>query len=182
MDSLSPPLAHQLRSAGISSRHRAAVWHFSDCQTAVDSGTSYRSVCDARASDPCCASQAGVEGATDVRKLMDADIKPDDRLVTGQLDNGLRYVILPNKLPPQRFEAHLEIHAGSVDELPNEQGIAHLVEHVTFLGSQRREKLLGSGARANAYTDFHHTVFHVHSPLLNKDTKAPLLPQVRART
>ena len=32
-----------------------------------------------------------------------------------------RYVILPNKLPPQRFEAHLEVHAGSVDERTDEQ-------------------------------------------------------------
>ena len=32
-----------------------------------------------------------------------------------------RYVILPNKLPPTRFEAHLEIHAGSVDEGVDEQ-------------------------------------------------------------
>ena len=42
-------------------------------------------------------------------------------LVTGQLKNGLRYVILPNKTPPNRFEAHLEVHAGSVDELQNQQ-------------------------------------------------------------
>ena len=42
-------------------------------------------------------------------------------LVTGQLENGLRYVMLPNKTPPNRFEAHLEVHAGSVDELPNQQ-------------------------------------------------------------
>ena len=32
-----------------------------------------------------------------------------------------RYVILTNKLPPTRFEAHLEIHAGSVDEGVDEQ-------------------------------------------------------------
>lgn len=48
-------------------------------------------------------------------------IPGDPRLVTGQLDNGFRYVLLPNKLPPQRFEAHLEVHAGSVDERPDEQ-------------------------------------------------------------
>ncbi len=118
--------------------------------------------------------------AADVRSLLEADIKRDTRLVTGQLDNGLRYVIYPNQLPPKRFEAHLEVHVGSVDELPDEQGIAHLVEHVTFLGSQRRETLLGTGARANAYTDFHHTVFHVHSPITNSNTGAPMLPQVRA--
>lgn len=28
------------------------------------------------------------------------------------LDNGLRVVILPNRSPVDRFEAHLEVHAG----------------------------------------------------------------------
>ena len=77
----------------------------------------------------------------------------------------LHYVILPNAVPPRRFEAHLEVHAGSIDEEVDEQGLAHLVEHVTFLGSKKREGLLGTGSRSNAYTDFHHTVFHIHSPL-----------------
>eukprot|EP00850_Spirogloea_muscicola_P024490 SM000913S24374 [mRNA] locus=s913:667:1994:+ [translate_table: standard] len=57
------------------------------------------------------------------------------------------------------------MHAGSVDEEEGEQGVAHMIEHVTFLGSKKREKLLGTGARSNAYTDFHHTVFHVHAPV-----------------
>jgi len=126
-----------------------------------------------------CATLAGVEGATDIKSLMlDRPIAGEKGLVVGQLENGLRYVILPNKLPPQRFEAHLEIHAGSVDEKEDEQGVAHLVEHVTFLGSKRRENLLGTGARANAYTDFHHTVFHVHAPVINGATGGPMLPQV----
>lgn len=63
-----------------------------------------------------------------------------------------------------RFEAHMEVHVGSIDEEDDEQGIAHMIEHVAFLGSKKREKLLGTGARSNAYTDFHHTVFHIHSP------------------
>ena len=74
-------------------------------------------------------------------------------------------MVLPNPVPPRRFEAHLEVHAGSIDEDTDEQGLAHLVEHVTFLGSKKREGLLGTGSRSNAYTDFHHTVFHIHSPL-----------------
>lgn len=52
------------------------------------------------------------------------------------------------------------------------------MEHVTFLGSKRRESLLGTGARANAYTDFHHTVFHVHAPVRNAITNTDMLPQV----
>ena len=103
-------------------------------------------------------------------------------LLTGTLPNGLRYVVLPNATPPGRFEAHLEIHAGSVDERPDQQGLAHVVEHVTFLGSRRREGLLGTGARSNAYTDFHHTVFHVHAPAVNGALPGapPMLPQVLA--
>lgn len=67
-----------------------------------------------------------------------------------------------------RFEAHMEVHTGSIDEEDDEQGIAHMIEHVAFLGSKKREKLLGTGARSNAYTDFHHTVFHIHSPTSTK--------------
>ena len=48
-------------------------------------------------------------------------VKLNPKLVVGALDNGLRYVIMPNPTPPQRFEAHLEVHAGSVDERENEQ-------------------------------------------------------------
>ena len=61
------------------------------------------------------------------------------------------------------------------------QGVAHFVEHVTFLGSKKRENLLGTGARANAYTDFHHTVFHVHAPIINGVTGQQMLPQVGTR-
>eukprot|EP00798_Chlamydomonas_sp_ICE-L_P019762 gene19762-26456_t len=114
-----------------------------------------------------CATLAGIEGSTALETLLDTEIDPEANLVKGVLENGLRYVILPNKLPPKRFEAHLEIH-----------GVAHFVEHVTFLGSKKRESLLGTGARANAYTDFHHTVFHVHAPVVNSVTGQQMLPQV----
>lgn len=110
--------------------------------------------------------------------LLSQPLQNHPRLETGHLPNGLRYVILPNVTPPSRFEAHLEVHAGSVDEGEGEQGIAHLVEHVTFLGSKKREGLLGTGARSNAYTDFHHTVFHVHAPHANANTGEPMLPAV----
>ena len=40
------------------------------------------------------------------------ELREHPDLVRGQLENGLRYAILPNRVPPNRFEAHLEIHAG----------------------------------------------------------------------
>ncbi|XP_068653506.1 stromal processing peptidase, chloroplastic-like [Aristolochia californica] len=100
------------------------------------------------------------------------------KLYRGQLKNGLCYLILPNKVPANRFEAHMEVHVGSIDEEEDEQGIAHMIEHVAFLGSNKREKLLGTGARSNAYNDFHHTVFHIHSSTSTKDSDGDLLPFV----
>ncbi|KAI9382569.1 hypothetical protein POPTR_014G149200v4 [Populus trichocarpa] len=111
-------------------------------------------------------------------EFLHSELPCHPKLHRGQLKNGLRYLILPNKVPPNRFEAHMEVHAGSIDEEDDEQGIAHMIEHVAFLGSKKREKLLGTGARSNAYTDFHHTVFHIHSPTSTKDADGDLLPSV----
>ncbi|KAK9270537.1 hypothetical protein L1049_026118 [Liquidambar formosana] len=116
--------------------------------------------------------RAGLEG------FLISELPSHPKLYRGQLKNGLRYLILPNKVPPNRFEAHMEVHVGSIDEEDDEQGIAHMIEHVAFLGSKKREKLLGTGARSNAYTDFHHTVFHIHSPTSTKDSDGDLLPFV----
>ncbi|CAI7839775.1 unnamed protein product [Closterium sp. NIES-53] len=116
----------------------------------------------------------------EVEALLAERLPSHPKVHRGMLVNGLRYVILPNKLPPNRFEAHLEMHVGSVDEREDEQGLAHLIEHVTFLGSRKREKLLGTGARSNAYTDFHHTVFHVHAPVTMQGSQEPMLPMVLA--
>ncbi|XP_070665321.1 stromal processing peptidase, chloroplastic-like isoform X2 [Malus domestica] len=119
----------------------------------------------------------GVE-KTELEGFLSSEIPSHPKLYRGQLKNGLRYVILPNKVPPNRFEAHMEVHSGSIDEQDDEQGVAHMIEHVAFLGSKKREKLLGTGARSNAYTDFHHTVFHIHSPISSKDSDGDLLPYV----
>jgi len=85
-------------------------------------------------------------------------------LVSGRLENGLEYVILPNSSPAGRFEAHLEVFSGSADEQEDQQGMAHLVEHVAYMGSRKRERLFGTGSQTNAYTDFHHTVFYACCP------------------
>lgn len=82
------------------------------------------------------------------------------------LPNGLHYLILPNAAPEGRFECHLEVFAGSSDELEHQQGMAHLVEHISYMGSRKRERLFGTGSQTNAYTDFHHTVFYASCPCL----------------
>jgi secreted Zn-dependent insulinase-like peptidase len=67
------------------------------------------------------------------------------------------------------------MHVGSVDELEKEQGIAHFVEHITFLGSRKRDNLSSMGGRSNAFTDFQHTLFHITCPTLETGSKRPLL-------
>ncbi len=52
--------------------------------------------------------------APEVEHLLDTELEQHSSLVQGQLSNGLKYVILPNAVPPERFEAHLEICAGDM--------------------------------------------------------------------
>ena len=96
-------------------------------------------------------------------------------LVRGSLRNGLRYSILKNKVPPKRFYVNLEVHAGSIDEADDEQGLAHFLEHMLFLGSEAyphpediKKVLTRLGmsqlADANAYTDFRSTVYTLSAP------------------
>ncbi|CAE7201626.1 SPP [Symbiodinium necroappetens] len=75
----------------------------------------------------------------------------------------MRYVILRHQVPAGRVEAHLEFHVGSIDEQENQRGMAHMLEHVCFLGSERRMQLQsgGLGMTSNACTDFNHTVYHL---------------------
>lgn len=49
----------------------------------------------------------------DLESILDTKLEQHKDLVQGQLENGLKYVILPNAVPPERFEAHLEICAGT---------------------------------------------------------------------
>ena len=81
----------------------------------------------------------------------------------------MRYVILPNATPTGKFEAHLEVLSGSAHELEHQQGMAHLLEHVAWMGSPKRQAMSGTGSKANAYTDFHHTVFYASCPCVLDD-------------
>lgn len=62
------------------------------------------------------------------------------------------------------------------DELEPQQGIAHLTEHVAYMGSRKRERLFGTGSQTNAYTDFHHTVFYAACPIVTPRGNMPMLP------
>ena len=67
-------------------------------------------------------------------KLND-EIPLDQNILTGKLDNGLKYYIRVNKKPEDRAFLRLAVNAGSVLENDDQQGLAHLVEHMAFNGS-----------------------------------------------
>lgn len=100
-----------------------------------------------------------------LEQLMQTDLPEHAGLKKGVLPNGLRYAILRNAAPPGRFDAFLEIFAGSADELESQQGMAHIVEHISYMGSRKRERLFGTGSQTNAFTDFHHTVYFACCPV-----------------
>jgi hypothetical protein len=60
------------------------------------------------------------------KKLTSDPLPVHPEVRSGVLENGLPYIILPNRSPPGRFEAHLQVFSGSADELEPQQGIAHL--------------------------------------------------------
>lgn len=47
-----------------------------------------------------------------VNELLNEELEQMKDLVVGHLENGLKYVICPGKVPRERFEAHLEVHVG----------------------------------------------------------------------
>ena len=60
----------------------------------------------------------------------------DEAVLRGALPNGLRYYILENSVPKNSAVFYLIVDAGSIDEGPNERGLAHFIEHMSFNGSR----------------------------------------------
>ena len=65
------------------------------------------------------------------------DLPHDADYQLGQLPNGMRYVILPNRTPPGQVAMRLLIDAGSMQERPGEEGVAHFLEHLAFRGTAK---------------------------------------------
>ncbi|MCG8471888.1 MAG: insulinase family protein, partial [Desulfobacterales bacterium] len=59
-----------------------------------------------------------------------------ERILSGTLENGLRYYIQENPYPEDRVEIRLNVRTGSLNETDEEQGLAHFVEHMAFNGTK----------------------------------------------
>ena len=62
---------------------------------------------------------------------------PNDPAVRkGQLDNGLTYYIRHNEKPQGRAEFYLATNVGAIQETPDQDGLAHFLEHMCFNGTK----------------------------------------------
>ena len=104
----------------------------------------------------------------------DTSLAFDPSVVRGTLSNGLSYYIRHNEEPRGRAQIALAVRAGSVQEQDDQQGLAHLVEHMAFNGTERFAKQeiveylesIGStfGADLNARTGFDDTLYFLEVP------------------
>src|SRR5215467_6890228 len=98
----------------------------------------------------------------------------DPQITVGKFANGLTYYIRQNAKPEKRAELRLVVNAGSILEDDDQQGMAHLVEHMAFNGTKHFPKMdvvnfmqsigMQFGAHVNAYTSFDETVFMLQLP------------------
>ncbi|MEW6252784.1 MAG: pitrilysin family protein, partial [Planctomycetota bacterium] len=109
------------------------------------------------------------------------DLPTDPALVTGQLDNGLRYIVRKHANPPGRAVLWIHFHSGSLNETDRQRGLAHYLEHMAFNGSENFAsgmlvpffQSLGMtfGRDQNAFTSFDQTTYQLSLP----DTKPETL-------
>ena len=103
------------------------------------------------------------------------DALPFDKVVhTATLPNSLKYFVRHNDRPAKRISLRLAVKAGSINEADNQRGLAHLIEHMAFNGSDHFKpgelvsyfESTGSrlGPHVNAYTSFDETVYMLDLP------------------
>ena len=65
-----------------------------------------------------------------------SDIPRDTAWQFGVLPNGVRYAVRNNGVPPGQVSIRVRMDVGSMFETEEERGYAHLLEHLTFRGSE----------------------------------------------
>lgn len=105
---------------------------------------------------------------------MHAELPLSPRIVRGQLDNGLTYFAVHNRLPAGRCYVRFNVAVGSFAEADDELGMAHAVEHLAFddrsisgeesLMEWLQKNGMAPGADANAETLPEYTTYKIDLP------------------
>jgi len=112
----------------------------------------------------------------------DEPLPTDPSLVTGELENGLRYIVRRHAVPPGRALLWIHMHTGSLNETDPQRGIAHYLEHMAFNGSASFPpgsvvpffQSLGMtfGRDQNAFTSLDQTTYQLSLPDVKPETLA----------
>lgn len=92
----------------------------------------------------------------------------EDLIQYHRLGNGLRVVARQVEMPVEHFG--VAVNAGSRDEMPGQEGLAHFVEHTIFKGTSMRrasyvrDRMEVVGGELNAYTTKEETVVYSTFP------------------
>ncbi len=73
--------------------------------------------------------------AAGINAAADEPLQNDPDLRTGVLSNGLTYYILPNRNPEKKADFYFVENAGAVLERDDQNGLAHMTEHMGFRGT-----------------------------------------------
>ena len=101
----------------------------------------------------------------------------DSKLYSKELGNGFSYWIRPHFKVKDKAKLQLIFRVGSIFETEEQQGLAHILEHMAFHGSKNCTKQeleqyfeeigMSFGAHVNAQTGFEKTVYMIQVPTDN---------------
>jgi zinc protease len=102
------------------------------------------------------------------------DLPRDERIKTGKLANGVRWMYRQHNVPPGKMALLIHVDTGSLNEEEHQRGLAHFLEHMAFNGTENFApgKLLPYfesigmefGADLNAFTSFDQTAYMLFLP------------------
>ena len=128
----------------------------------------------------CAAFNAAAQSQEEAMQQAMAALPNDPAVRIGHLDNGLTYYIRHNALPAQRAEFYLATNVGAIQEEPDQDGLAHFLEHMCFNGTEHFPekgildylRSIGAefGRNINASTGFEETQYMLNNIPVQRET------------
>lgn len=119
-------------------------------------------------------------GASAVSAQQMQNLPNDPAVKVGKLENGLTYYIRHNEKPAGRAEFYLATNVGAIQETPDQDGLAHFLEHMCFNGTKNFPgkgildwlQSIGAsfGGNVNASTGVEQTIYMLNNIPLVRET------------